>query len=178
MKSATMRTRQLPLFIGMIIAAVFVTGAVGFVIARQLVRTPGQVGSFEECAAAGNPIGESYPRQCFTLDGRHFVETVGMPAAPGLVTLTGEMTCLPKIGSGPQTMECAFGLLADDGRYYGLKYDPTIDPAYELLQGGLRMEVTGELTAEEQTGPDGNRYDTAGLIEVTSIRKLAESSED
>lgn len=37
------------------------------------------VGNFEECAAAGNPVMESYPRQCRTGDGRHFIERVNQP---------------------------------------------------------------------------------------------------
>ena len=32
--------------------------------------------NFEECAAAGNPVMESYPRQCRTTDGRLFVEEI------------------------------------------------------------------------------------------------------
>jgi len=32
--------------------------------------------SFEECVAAGNPAMESYPRQCRTADGKHFVEII------------------------------------------------------------------------------------------------------
>jgi len=32
--------------------------------------------SFEECAAAGYPVMESYPRQCNTPDGKHFVEEI------------------------------------------------------------------------------------------------------
>lgn len=32
--------------------------------------------NFEECAAAGNPIMESYPEQCRTADGRLFVNDV------------------------------------------------------------------------------------------------------
>ena len=32
--------------------------------------------NFEECAAAGNPVMESYPRQCRTPDGKHFVEEI------------------------------------------------------------------------------------------------------
>lgn len=32
--------------------------------------------SFEECAAAGNAVMESYPRQCRTKDGRLFVEEI------------------------------------------------------------------------------------------------------
>ena len=35
-----------------------------------------QITSFEECVAAGNPVMESYPRQCRTDDGTLFVEQV------------------------------------------------------------------------------------------------------
>ena len=34
------------------------------------------IATFEECAAAGNPVMESYPRQCATKDGRVFLEDV------------------------------------------------------------------------------------------------------
>ena len=34
------------------------------------------VTNFDECVAAGNPVMESYPRQCRTEDGRVFVEDV------------------------------------------------------------------------------------------------------
>lgn len=40
------------------------------------------VTNFTECAQAGNPIMESYPRQCRTSDGRLFVEDVPPPALP------------------------------------------------------------------------------------------------
>lgn len=33
-----------------------------------------KITNFEECAAAGNRVGESHPRQCWTEDGEHFVE--------------------------------------------------------------------------------------------------------
>ncbi len=35
-----------------------------------------EINSFEECAAAGNPVMESYPGQCRTDDGRLFVEKI------------------------------------------------------------------------------------------------------
>ena len=38
-----------------------------------------QIGSFEECAAAGYPIMESYPRQCRINDGTTFVEEIDVP---------------------------------------------------------------------------------------------------
>ena len=41
------------------------------------------INSFEECATAGYPIMESYPRQCRTPDSRIFVETVtDIPTPP------------------------------------------------------------------------------------------------
>lgn len=39
----------------------------------------GTVDSFEACVAAGNPVMESYPRQCRTPDGQLFVEPVTQP---------------------------------------------------------------------------------------------------
>jgi hypothetical protein len=46
-----------------------------------------EVTSFDECLQAGYSIGESYPRQCWTPDGGHFVEELkgekaGTPASP------------------------------------------------------------------------------------------------
>ncbi len=38
-----------------------------------------KITNFEECVAAGNPVMESYPRQC-QADGRTFVEDVAEPA--------------------------------------------------------------------------------------------------
>ncbi len=35
------------------------------------------INSFDECAAAGYPIMESYPQQCRTADGRLFVQDIG-----------------------------------------------------------------------------------------------------
>ena len=35
------------------------------------------IDSFEDCLAAGNVVMESYPRQCRTADGQHFVEEIG-----------------------------------------------------------------------------------------------------
>ena len=35
--------------------------------------------NFTECAEAGNPVMESYPRQCRSADGRLFVEEVSAP---------------------------------------------------------------------------------------------------
>ena len=34
------------------------------------------IDSFEDCMGVGNPIMESYPKQCRTSDGKHFVEEI------------------------------------------------------------------------------------------------------
>ena len=48
-------------------------------MALHKIRSPieANIESFEECVAAGNPIMESYPRQCRTEDGENFVEVIG-----------------------------------------------------------------------------------------------------
>jgi hypothetical protein len=43
---------------------------------REIRNRVEPVDSFEECALAGNPVMESYPRQCRTADGKNFVEEV------------------------------------------------------------------------------------------------------
>ncbi|MCA9397288.1 hypothetical protein KC573_00515 [candidate division WWE3 bacterium] len=40
------------------------------------------IASFEDCVAAGYPILESYPEQCNTPDGRHFVRQISPIESP------------------------------------------------------------------------------------------------
>lgn len=49
-------------------------GLAGIAGAISLLGNAEDISSFEDCAAANNRIAESYPRQCFTEDGRVFVE--------------------------------------------------------------------------------------------------------
>lgn len=51
--------------------------AVLFAVASQLPKRTPLPASFAECAAAGNPIAESYPRGCRTADGTIFKEDIG-----------------------------------------------------------------------------------------------------
>ena len=45
-------------------------------IERGWTLVESAIDNFEECAAVGNPIMESYPRQCRTSDGQTFVEEI------------------------------------------------------------------------------------------------------
>jgi len=59
------------------IIIIVLVGAVAYFILNQQKLSPLQmITNFEECAQAGYPVGESHPRQCWTPDGRHFVEEI------------------------------------------------------------------------------------------------------
>jgi len=66
-------------FAGLLVAAVFV-----FAFAGCMQVPSGQdaqktaITNFEECVAAGNPVMESYPRQC-NANGKNFVEEIDFP---------------------------------------------------------------------------------------------------
>lgn len=141
---------------------------------RQKISSSQDINNFEECARAGYPIAESYPRQCWIPDGRRFVEEIIEKPSPTLIpiTISGEITCLPKEGTNVQTMECAIGLKGKDGRYYGLRNLSKADPEYKFSVGGLQVEVSGTFSPEEIKGPDGNKYNVVGVIDVISVREI------
>jgi hypothetical protein len=66
---------------GIVLAVGLIGGAAIYLSGDTMppVQAPPQndIVSFEECAAAGNAVMESYPRQCNTQDGKHFVEDIG-----------------------------------------------------------------------------------------------------
>lgn len=161
-----------------VIAIIIILASTGiyFRLNRQSSPPSHKITDFEECARAGYPVGESYPRQCWTPDGRHFVEEIEQSISPasGTITISGEMTCLTKTGQGTQTMECAMGLKGTDGRHYGLKNLFKLDPEYKFSVGGLQVEVSGTFSPEEIKGPDGNKYDVVGIIDVTSIKEIGD----
>lgn len=92
-----------------------------------------------------------------------------LPPAGGTMTTRGEIVCLPKRGTGAQTMECAIGLRGEDGNYYALQNLFEHDPTYKYSQTGMTVEVSGTITYEEKLGPDGNPYDIIGVISITTI---------
>lgn len=57
--------------------AVLVIAIGGYFFFAQKINNGVAIINFEECAKAGNPVAESYPRQCRTADGKTFAENVG-----------------------------------------------------------------------------------------------------
>lgn len=80
------------------------------------------------------------------------------------VTIRGKVVCLPhKNQDGPQTLECAAGLLADSGGYYALK---NMLPGYSGT--GATVEVIGTFHEPEAN----NTYDIVGAIDVTEVKQF------
>lgn len=63
---------------GKIITALMIVIAIGGAIVMSLSLFDGvgvkKIDSFEDCVAANGILAESYPRQCFTQDGKTFTE--------------------------------------------------------------------------------------------------------
>ena len=84
-----------------------------------------------------------------------------------IVTISGTIACLPKTGTGNQTMECAIGLKGTDSKHYSLKNLSKHDPDSKFSVTGLSVKVTGTLETDEPK----SLYDIAGTIDVISIKE-------
>ncbi len=74
-------------------------------------------------------------------------ETVHEPvdATPQNMTVSGVYECLPHLdATGPQTEECAFGVRADDGKYYAVNFGQSAG-AMEQFQAGSHIVAEGFL---------------------------------
>lgn len=86
------------------------------------------------------------------------------PSVGSETTIEGEVVCLPhKDTSGPQTLECAYGVKLEDGTYYGLE---DTDGAYQNISSlpvGKQARLTGTLKEEPS-----DRYQSVGVFTVTN----------
>ena len=91
---------------------------------------------------------------------------------PQRMTVTGFWECLPhKDRTGPQTMECAFGIAIDqsDGHY---AIDTSLMSTYPVdYPTGTHVRVEGIVTPANQLS-SVQKYDIDGIIRATSIQKL------
>lgn len=100
--------------------------------------TPTVINSFEECAAAGYPIMESYPEQCRTPDGENFVRNISSSASSAATT-----TFTPEV-------------IATDLQ---IPWDLTFLPSGDML-------VTERSGTVLRIGSDLKRYPIAGVRHV------------
>lgn len=100
------------------------------------------------------------------ITGEMELPTANTPAE-GRISIQGEMVCLPhRDTSGPQTLECAYGLLGSDGNHYGLRDQvaPSSENVITNVPTGAEVTVEGEFSRETD-----EKYATVGFIEVSSI---------
>ena len=89
-----------------------------------------------------------------------------VPVAP---SYSGTYVCLPhKDQSGPQTLECAFGIHLDDGSHYGLDFSAFSSAQGMTVATGERIRIEGTLVSGDQW----NIYDIRGVIRVANITRL------
>ena len=94
----------------------------------------------------------------------------GQPAIPPTssgqqVVIRGVIVCLPHQGddSGPQTLECAYGLKGEDGYYYAL-HTPGSQQMVLSTSFNKSVEVRGTFFTEKS-----DAYQSVGVIEVAQI---------
>jgi hypothetical protein len=93
-------------------------------------------------------------------------DTSQSPVVTGPTTVTGKIVCLPhKDQNGPQTLECAYGLQAADGTYYGLQGLSQEDLITGRLTAGAKVTVHGTMQAVD----NGEKYAVVGNIKVESV---------
>lgn len=143
-----------------IVIALIVLAAAG-IGAYWYIQKTKTVNSYDECVAAGHPILESYPERCMSPDGKQFTN----PKAA--VTIEGKAVCLPHKNSGEHhTLECAVGIKADDGTYYGISGDTSNKLASET-GSDRRVKISGNIEPSTNTS-----YNITQLIAVTAIEFL------
>lgn len=160
------------------IALIALVAVVWWDIARNSqVDEQATISTFEECVEAGNPVMDSYPQQCMDDEGNTFVDEVTpdeysqdevKPITEGVV-MTGELICLQHRDVEEfETMECAFGLLADESEeYYALQDADETQSMLHDIDVGTQIEVIGERKLEPS-----DRYQAAGTIYVNALTVL------
>lgn len=93
-----------------------------------------------------------------------------LDGTPQNVTLSGTYVCLPHLDTtGPQTMECAFGLKADDGLYYAVNFGQSAN-AMTLFQSGAHITADGFVVIKEALNTDQwEKYNMKGIFTVTKM---------
>ncbi|MBY0376373.1 hypothetical protein K2P96_00110 [Patescibacteria group bacterium] len=93
-----------------------------------------------------------------------------LDSTPQNVTLSGTYTCLPHLDTrGPQTDECAFGFLTDDGVYYAVNFGESAD-AMQQFQTRQHITAQGFVVIKEALSSDHwAKYNMKGIFTITKV---------
>jgi len=110
-----MRAARLTTLLGILIVLLIILGLLYALSDTSRQSRILSINSFEECAAAGYPIMESYPEQCRTPDGRLFInenaaQTQREPASPKGCAVAGcsAQLCVPAEQAEEIVTTCEF----------------------------------------------------------------------
>ena len=86
-KNMSEKEKRLKIAILTVLSILVLVGTVVYFLVNNqiIVIDKEKISNFEECAAAGYPVMESYPRQCRTSDGKLFVEVINTAISPEVV---------------------------------------------------------------------------------------------
>lgn len=88
---------------------------------------------------------------------------------PQRTMLTGIFGCLPKIGDGPHTDECAIGIATDDGRHYAIDFGDDMRAA-QYYAPGARVTVSGTVVIKAAlSSSHWQTYDMEGVMRVVEV---------
>ena len=92
----------------------------------------------------------------------------GKVVEPYQATLEGTYVCLPhRDTSGPQTLECAYGLKTLTGEYYAVDFGEDRDAVTRVVTGE-RVGLSGVIAPIERLSSDvWQKYDVEGILSVT-----------
>ncbi len=117
--------------------------------------------------------GTFYPREDKKYEGVGIVEVtkierIETPATLD-TTLSGTFGCLPhKDTTGPQSEECAFGFMTDEGVNYAVNFGQS-DTMASQFQSGMHGTYSGFVTPIETLSSDQwQKYDIAGIFTITA----------
>lgn len=95
---------------------------------------------------------------------------------PAMTEVVGTAECLPhrNVAPGqPTTMECAFGVKADDGTHFAVDLAGAGEDAAMDFQTGKRVRISGTMVPVEALSSDHWRiYDIRGIWRVDAVEYL------
>lgn len=143
----------------------------GYLITSQYAANTDQAVTPTSTANVTSTVTSSVPT---TKESLPETPAANTPAA-GQVSIEGTFVCLPhKDTSGPQTLECALGMKADDGGYYGIGgKSASVESKFGNIPNDSRIRVAGTLVPYVAIKDSTMlKYGIVGLIEATSLTVL------
>ena len=135
------------------------------------INNNNEISSFEQCVDAGNPVMESFPKQCTTVDGLTFVEKIGAcinTSKENPIIVDAEIT---NLDSGIQIQ--VEGCVDKIAHYKGINVTVT-DPFGKLIKSGaIVAEPDGSfsLTVKDEFSKKGEY-----LVEVDANKEFVTTS--